>query len=100
MGRRRTIGKSPLDTVIPGRERIAEVEAPKGERKLRYTFHLPIGLVERVRDAVYWQPDLTLASFAERSLEEGLKKLQMERNKGEPFPVRKGELKGGRPIAV
>ena len=100
MGRRKTIGKSPLDAVIPERETITEVEVTKGERKLRYTFHLPAGLVERMRDAVYWQPDLTLASCAERALKEGLEKLQTERNDGKAFPVRKGELKGGRPIAV
>ena len=100
MARRKTIGTSPLDAVIPAAPEASTAEVERRREKLRYTFHLPAELVERVRDAVYWQPDLTLAKFAEWALKDELKKLERERNEGRPFPARTGELKGGRPISV
>lgn len=65
-------------------------------KKVRATFHLPDELVDRLRDAVYWTPGLTLAGLAEEALTQRLAELEADR--GEPFPKRKGELKGGRPV--
>ena len=63
--------------------------------KLRLTVHLPQELIERIKNAIYWNPDLTLAGFAELAFEKALKKLEKEH--GGPFPRRPEELKGGRP---
>jgi hypothetical protein len=60
------------------------------------TIHIPIDTVERIRDAVYWTPGLTLASLAEQALEEMVARMEEER--GEPFPPRAGKIKTGRPV--
>jgi len=64
--------------------------------KNRLTVHIPIDLMEKVKDVVYWTPGLTLAAFAEEWLGKGLK--TMEKRRGKPFPRRKANLKGGRPM--
>jgi hypothetical protein len=64
--------------------------------KKRATFHLSADLIDRLRNAVYWSPGLTLAGLAEEALERKLAELEAER--GEPFPERKEELRGGRPV--
>jgi hypothetical protein len=64
--------------------------------KQRFTLQLPSDLVERLRDAVYWTPGLTLAGLAERALQEAVG--GMEDQRGQPFPERTGELRAGRPV--
>lgn len=102
---RRTIGSNPLDAVIPQAETSAATEAPSSTvradaarrvEKQRLTVHLPVDLIERVKNAVYWTPGLTLAGLAEHSLTQTLERLEEER--GEAFPPRTDELKGGRPL--
>ena len=54
-------------------------------------------VVERAKNAVYFEPGLTLASLMEGALTVALNKL--ERKRGEPYPARQGlRLKPGRPI--
>lgn len=95
MAKRRTIGTSPLDAVIPSRQ-LVEGGATKKIIKERLTVHLPVDLIERVKNAVYWTPGLTLAGLAEEAFTAAVERL--ERKRGEPFPPRKSELKGGRPL--
>jgi len=59
------------------------------------TVSLPIELLERSRNAVYWTKDLTLASLLEQALIHSLD--QRERLNGQPFAQRLEDLKGGRP---
>ncbi len=66
------------------------------QKKRRYTLHLPETLIERLRDAVYWTPGLTLAQLAEGALREAVDALEAER--GGAFPKREAELSAGRPI--
>jgi len=110
MARRKTIGENPLDSVIPGSSTAtsaatveAEPEAPArpagrshSRAKQRLTVHLPLDLIDRVKNAVYWTPGLTLARLAEEALAEAVDLLEEER--GEPFPPREDELRGGRPL--
>jgi hypothetical protein len=96
--KRKTIGDNPLDAVVPrapARAAVAEPETPK-QAKVRMTFHLPVQVTERAKNAVYWTPGLTLADLAAESLTDAVNRL--EKTKGEPFPKRKADLKGGRPI--
>lgn len=95
MPKRKTIGENPLDTVVPA-PRPAGAAAAPARRKERMTFHLPLEVIERVKNAVYWTPGLTLADLAAEALREAVDR--MERKRGEPFPPRKAELKGGRPM--
>ena len=108
--RRKTIGNSPLDTVVPRREPEVDIPIPPAaterqrERegalgrviKERLTVHVPVELIDRVKNVVYWTPGLTLARLAEDALTKEVEKREQER--GEPFPHRTEELRGGRPL--
>lgn len=100
--RKTTIGDNPLDAVVPrgpSGSAVAvaepEQETPR-QAKERMTFHLPVEVMERAKNAVYWTPGLTLADLAAQALTEAVDRL--EKKKGETFPPRKAELKGGRPM--
>jgi hypothetical protein len=101
--KRRTIGESPLDTVVPAVARRAK-EKPHEETsepetsapKERLTIHVSSDLVERLRDAVYWTPGLTLAGLAEEALSQAVDALEKKNRK--PFPKRAGRLRLGRPM--
>jgi len=117
--KRRTIGEDPLDAVVPmaapppapvvkkeakpTRAKVAPRPKPepvpveqKPVKKERLTVHLPVDVIERAKNAVYWSPGLTLAGLAESAFVRALEKL--EKDHGEPFPARSHELKGGRPM--
>jgi hypothetical protein len=109
--RRKTIGNSPLDTVVPRREpessgspipsattqkQEAREADPSRVVKERLTVHVPVELIDRVKNIVYWTPGLTLARLAEEALTKEVEKREQER--GEPFPHRTEELRGGRPL--
>ena len=102
MAPRRTIGDNPLDAVIPSMSapapRRAQATQPTATRatKERLTVHVPIDLIDRVKNAVYWTPGLTLAGLAEDALRRTVDALEAER--GEAYPKRAAELKGGRPM--
>jgi hypothetical protein len=93
--RRSTIGANPLDTVIPEAPPEA-VEAPRKVPKERLTIHLPVDLIDRVKNAVFWTPGMTLARLGEEALRAMVDQLEDER--GGPFPPRREELRGGRPL--
>ncbi len=112
---RKTIGNNPLDAVVPDLRSLqnhSDSEANSGKtseqqeailaarsdsrRKERLTIHLPVELIERVKNAVFWTPGLTLAELGERALEEFVTDLEKEH--GGAFESRSSELKGGRPL--
>lgn len=66
-------------------------------KKQRVTIHVSEQLIDRVKNAVFWEPGLTLAAFAEMALAETLERFEQER--GAPFPSRREkQLRGGRPL--
>ena len=79
----------------PARPSKAETQQP---RTVRLTVSLPGDLVDRLRDAVYWSPDLKLAWLIARSLQASLADLEMSRQG--PFPKRMMALRSGRPRLV
>ena len=108
MAKRQTIGENPLDglfqtatenngTPIAVEE---EKQAPKikqkSSKKQRITVQISEDVIERIKNAVYWTPGLTLASLAEEAFSKVVDALENEREA--PFPKRKDELKTGRPI--
>ena len=99
---RSTIGTNPLDTLIPDSregESAGDVEGeakPTKVVKERLTVHVPIDLIDRVKNAVYWTPGMTLARLAEEAL--GAKMAELEAGRGGPYPPRAEELRGGRPL--
>ncbi len=103
MVKRRTIGNNPLDAVVPLPKEETESaqkdlveKKPEKKGKQRLTIHLPVELIDRVKNAVYWSPGLTLAGLAERALAKELRSLEKEN--GVPFKKRIEELRGGRPL--
>ena len=67
-------------------------------RTVRLTVSLPSDLVDRLRDAVYWTPDLKLAWLIAQSLQASLADLGTSRQG--PFPKRMMALRSGRPRLV
>ena len=67
-------------------------------RTVRLTVSLPGDLVDRLRNAVYWSPDLTLAWLTAQSLQASLADLETARQG--PFPKRTNALRAGRPRLV
>ena len=65
-----------------------------GKQKL--TVHLESSLAERVKNAAYWNPKLTIAGIAEQGIRLAIERF--EREHGGKYPPREGELVGGRPI--
>lgn len=107
--RQSTIQSNPLDAVVPFGEAPAQevterpvvkptapTGGPAGGRKERFTVHLPQELVERIRNAAYWTPGLTLARLVAEALSDHLDRLEQER--GGSFEHRAGELHAGRPV--
>ena len=101
MAKKKTIGSNPLMAYLSkpslrqgfGGQARSQNTAPKQ----RVTIHLSTDLINKVKDAVYWEPGLTLTSFSEEALSKALDKL--EKKRGEKYPARKEHnLRGGRPL--
>lgn len=73
-----------------------EVSKPESQKKEKLTVHLTHDLIERVKNAAYWNPRLTIASIAELGVRYAIE--QVEKENGGAYPPRESELKGGRPI--
>lgn len=85
-------------------------EKPSTLNKQRLTVQISEEIIERAKNAVYWTRGLTLAQLTEEALDKAI--LSLEKNsiiyddktgkpmkeKGDPFPTRKDELKSGRPV--
>lgn len=98
MARKSTIGANPLDAVVPRTPGDPPTPHPAPSRVLkeRVTFQLPVDLIERARNTVYWTPGATVAGLMEDALTAHLAHIEQER--GTPFPPRERALKTGRPI--
>lgn len=75
-------------------DRKEDAEVKAGKQKL--TVHLATELADRVKNAAYWNPRLTIASIAEQGFKYAIEKI--ERENGKKYPPREAELAGGRPI--
>ena len=99
--RKPALGSDPLDVLVP--ETLVPSSRQKRKtqakvRKIRATFHLPMELIDRARDAVYWTPGLTLTDLCEAGLRSEIANL--EQKQGKAFPRRAAELKPGRPVKI
>ncbi len=73
-----------------------EASKAESQKKEKLTVHLTHDLIERVKNAAYWNPRLTIASIAEIGVRYAIE--QVEKDNGGAYPPRESELKGGRPI--
>jgi hypothetical protein len=102
MSKQKTIGTNPLaaylssDIIAPQPQDQSSEKISVSLKKQRITIHISAEIIERVKNAVFWEPGLTLAGFAEYALEQAIN--QMELEKGSVFPPRRHPLKGGRPL--
>lgn len=110
MAKRQTIGDNPLDSLIQpisNKEKYESIldsseDVNQSIRqhtkspKQRITVQISQDVIERLKNAVYWTPGLTLASLAEEAFSKAIDTLENEREA--PFPNRREELKTGRPI--
>jgi len=69
---------------------------PASGRRQKLTIHLDADLVNRVKNAAYWNPRLTIARIAEQGIRAAMEKVEKEN--GGPYLQRESELIGGRPI--
>ena len=79
------IGNSPVTALSP----------TSSSRKQRVTITLPLSLLERLRNAVYWTGHGPLARLIAEALDDAVS--NMEETNGQPFPQRLSPLKRGRP---
>lgn len=54
-------------------------------------------VLEKAKDVAFWTPGMTLSALVTAALEAELERREKER--GEPFPPRSGDLPKGRPLA-
>jgi hypothetical protein len=64
--------------------------------KQRVTVQISFALMNRLKNAVYWTPGITISSSIESAIEEKLHVIE-QTNDGE-FEQRPEELKAGRPV--
>ncbi len=64
-------------------------------QRQRLTIFLPAALIDRLRNAVYWTEQRTMAQIIAEAVEDAVAAL--ERANGGPFPARLAPLKPGRP---
>jgi hypothetical protein len=94
-----TIKNDPFAAVIPVPEPAEPRPAPIAHRspaRRKLTVHLRPDVIERVKNAAYWNPRLTIAAIAEAGILQAIESI--EREQGGPYPPREQELRGGRPI--
>ncbi len=112
---RRTIGADPFavqplpdeqDDIRPARTAVVTVKAepprkppkPKAPKRQKATVTVRLDLMERVKNASYWVPGLTVTAVVEMGLMHALE--QIEKKHGGPYPARENELIGGRPLGT
>ena len=70
--------------------------AKKSEME-KITTPYPVELIERASNAAYWDRT-TLAGIIVQALADALDR--MEKGRGEPYPPRQANLRGGRPVGT
>jgi hypothetical protein len=75
---------------------VARISARLLELHFPETIHADILSFERVKNAAYWNPRLTITGIAEMGIYEAIERIEKEN--GGPYPPREEELRGGRPM--
>jgi hypothetical protein len=88
----------PTRAASARRETAPSKPKPKVPKRQKSTVNVRIDLMDRVKNAAYWVPGLTVTSIVEMGLIYALE--QVEKQHGGPFPAREAELVGGRPLGT
>ena len=86
---------STLETAVSKTVHGASAPRMSRTRKQRVTITLPLSLLERLRNAVYWTGHGPLARLISEALDDAV--THMEQDNGQAFPQRLAQLKRGRP---
>lgn len=92
--RRRSASAAPAERLKPSGPALER----RSEVRERLTVKLPRRILDRLRNAVYYTPKLTVAGLIEKAIT--LFVDRMEHDRGETFPRRKSDLRPGRPRTV
>jgi hypothetical protein len=107
--KKKTLGSNPLEAYLAATstKNVSKKDAAYDDqlsdalesvKKQRITIHLPIDLIEKIKNVVFWEPGLTLTALAQEAFERAV--AQLEKERGATYPERKERsLKGGRPLA-
>lgn len=92
---------SKTEVVVPQTPKIQKSSTKKEEgrgltQKIRFSANIPLSLKEKVDNAAYWVPGMTVSKVVELALEKEIKRLEKEHNDGQPFE-QMGEFRFGRP---
>ena len=71
------------------------LKATERRRKERLTVLISGEVLNRLRNAVFWSPGLTVTGVVEKCIADAIESL--EERRGAEFPQRSEELKAGRP---
>ena len=71
-------------------------QEPIRHKRVRISAEISGDIAERIKNAVYWTPGMTMAGFIEEPLAKAIKELEEEN--GEKLPQRERQLVGGRPM--
>ena len=101
--RSRTSPCVPTSFPTQRRSKMSRTQSSKSF-KVRATLYLPADVLEEARNATVhlagYPLHLTLTKLAENALRAELARLKTNHNRGEDFPPRGEDLRGGRPIAA
>lgn len=88
----------PLDDLLADASDPAAAEHPADapRRRLRLSTEIDAEVLDAAKDAVFWTPGMTLASFVTEALSRQIQQLTDDR--GEPYPPRTSALPPGRPV--
>jgi hypothetical protein len=87
-----SLGTATMHAIIDGS---ARKSVPVRRPRQRITVFLPLPLIERLRNAVYWTEQRPLAQIIAEAIDDAVS--EMEQANGGVFPPRLSALKPGRP---
>ena len=86
----------PPEPTVDPQPRVTPLKSLPAVGKQKLTVHLDADVVNRLKNAAYWNPRLTITRIAEQGVRQALK--EVEKENGGVYPQRDAELVGGRPI--
>ena len=87
----RVKAETKTETVIPTNGSLS-----RPQTKTKITIRIDSALAERIKNAVYWNPELTVAGLAVEGIRRTINEIE-KKNQG-PYPPRTSQLKPGRPL--
>lgn len=95
-----TMERDPFASVIPENTEAVSITPPtpvtSSGRRSKLTVSLDVDLIDRVKNAAYWNPRLNIAKIAERGIKQAIE--EVERENGGRYKPRESNLKSGFPM--